>query len=56
MSSMVRSLARNRAKENMKHLGFRRICSNSNHVGSYFADNWKEHTNSVTFVDARKNK
>lgn len=51
MSSMLRSLARNRAKENMRHLGFRRICS-----GNYFADNWRGHTNSVTFIDKTTKK
>lgn len=56
MSSMLRSLARNRAKENLKHLGFRRICSDPRNVGSYFADNWREHTNNVKFVDLTKKK
>ena len=51
MSSMLRSLARTRAKENMKHLGFKRICS-----GSYFAENWREHTNTVTFIDKTSKK
>ena len=48
---MLRSLARNRAKENMKHLGFRRICSNQRKVGSLFADIWRDHTNTVKFID-----
>lgn len=56
MSSMLRSLARNRAKENMRHLGFVRICSDAKHTGSFFADNWREHTNNVTFIDKTKKK
>lgn len=56
MSSMLRTLARNRAKENMKHLGFKRICSDPRHLGSYFADNWRNHTNAVKFVDKTSKK
>ena len=37
MSNMIRTLARNRAKENMRRKGMRRIFEHG-----YFAANWKE--------------
>ena len=42
---MLRSLARNRAKENMKAMGMVRICSDSRGIGSMFADNWRKYAN-----------
>lgn len=36
MSSMIRSLARNRAKQNMKKSGMVKICK-----GDFFAKNWR---------------
>ena len=45
MSSMLRSLARNRAKENMKAMGMVRICSDSRGIGSMFADEWRKYVN-----------
>lgn len=36
MSSMIRSLARNRAKQNMKNNGMTKICK-----GDFFANNWR---------------
>lgn len=65
MSNMLRSLARNRAKENMRHLGFRQFCKHQivknafgfmTRVDSTFAEHWREHTNTVKFVDKRSNK
>lgn len=53
MSSMLRSLARNRAKNNMKELGFKKFCKhsyNSNSIGkaiyttrldSDFSEKWR---------------
>ncbi len=53
MSSMLRSLARNRAKENMRELGFKQFCKHDysqNSIGkavfttrlnSEFADKWR---------------
>ena len=54
MSSMLRSLARTRAKENMRELGFKQFCKhsyNSNTIGkavfttrldSEFAEKWRQ--------------
>lgn len=45
MSSMLRSIARNRAKELMKTKGMRKICGrNSN----FFANNWRAYAFPVT--------
>lgn len=53
MSSMLTSLARNRAKNRMKMKGMRRICSTSSPAAiaaiakkrgsSYFASHWREY-------------
>ncbi len=56
MSNMLRGLARNRAKFNMRALGFHRICSDSKGIGSIFADEWRKHTNGVKFVNVNKKK
>lgn len=37
MSSMIRTIARNRAKENMKRKGMHKIFRNG-----YFANNWRD--------------
>ena len=41
MSSMLRSLARNRAKEVMKTKGMSQICKQGKRKYSFFADNWR---------------
>lgn len=45
MSSMLRSLARNRAKENMKAMGMVRICSKDKGKPTTFAEDWRKFTN-----------
>lgn len=57
MSSMLRSLARNRAKENMRELGFKQFCKHDysqNSIGkaifttrleSEFAEKWRQFAN-----------
>lgn len=57
MSSMMRSLARNRAKENMRELGFKQFCKHGysqNSIGkavfiirleSEFAEKWRKFAN-----------
>lgn len=37
MSNMIRSIARNRAKQNMKNNGLTKICK-----GNWFANNWRD--------------
>lgn len=48
MSSMLRSLARNRAKVNMKAKGMVQICK-----GEFFSNNWKKYAGFAT-IDRRK--
>ena len=43
MSSMLRGLARNRAKTNMRAKGFTRICSDDRRLGSLFASEWRNY-------------
>ncbi len=45
MSSMLRSLARNRAKENMKAMGMVRICSTDKGKPTTFAEDWRKYIN-----------
>lgn len=45
---MLRSLARNRAKVNMRAKGMTQICK-----GDFFSDNWKKYAGFAT-VDVRK--
>lgn len=45
MSSMLRSLARNRAKENMKAMGMVRLCSKDKGKPTTFAEDWRKYTN-----------
>ncbi len=40
--SVLRSIARNRAKMNMKRRGMHRICSKRGGY-SYFANNWRDY-------------
>ena len=48
MSSMLRSLARNRAKENMKALGLTHFCKQPH---STFADDWRDFASGVKFAN-----
>ena len=41
--SMIRSLARNRAKTRMKKKGMRRICSKNRRGTSWFSQNWRDY-------------
>ena len=43
MSGMIRSLARNRAKNNMKKRGMTSICRKGKRNYSWFADNWRDY-------------
>ena len=53
MSNMLRSLARNRAKVNMKNLGMTRLCSDPRKIGSTFASEWRKF---VTGTVAKKKR
>lgn len=41
--SMIRKLARNRAKEKMRKKGMRRVCSKQYRRDSWFSQNWREY-------------
>ena len=41
--SILRSLARNRAKTRMKKKGMRRVCSKQTRGKSWFSENWREY-------------
>ena len=64
MSSMLRSMARERAKENMRKKGMRQFCKHDYsqnykgmtiRIGSYFSENWRKYTDMV-IIDARRKK
>jgi hypothetical protein len=43
MASMIRSLARSRAKEKMRRKGMRRVCSKKYRKYSWFSENWRDY-------------
>lgn len=53
MSSMLRSLARNRAKERMHTKGMRRICKDAGRR-SFFSRNWRAYAFPVTIKGGKK--
>ena len=65
MSSILRSLARTRAKENMRTLGFKQFCKHdynqntigkavfTTRIGSEFSDKWREFANGTVVKKKR---